>query len=97
MSCERVVRTEDLLQEGSFHTLRINRMMTDGVIEAPLGAHPTSCEPDYGRDDAFLQAYAQSAADERAWADFSGRYLGLESHDGYRRAIEKSREKESPR
>ena len=28
--------------EGSEHTLRINRMMTDGVVEAPGGAHFTS-------------------------------------------------------
>ena len=42
MSCERVVETADLLEEGSIHTLKINRMMIDGVIEAPQGAHFTS-------------------------------------------------------
>src|SRR3981081_400886 len=31
VSCERVVPTEDLLKEGSVHTLRINRSMVDGV------------------------------------------------------------------
>src|SRR5215210_1997766 len=35
VSCERVVATEDLLKEGSVHTLRVNRMMTAGVVEAP--------------------------------------------------------------
>src|SRR5207237_4516375 len=53
MSCEKIVKTEDLLREGAVHTLKINRMMTDGVIEAPHGAHFTTCEPDYDRDEAF--------------------------------------------
>ncbi len=97
LSCERVVATEDLLAEGSFHTLRINRMMVDGVIEAPLGAHFTSCEPDYPRDDAFLQAYAKSAQDESAWAAFSARYLALKSHAEYRTVIAGSLPKEPAR
>ena len=53
ISAERVVETEDLLKEGSVHTLRINRFMTDGVVEAPNGAHFTSCEPDYRRDESI--------------------------------------------
>jgi glutaconate CoA-transferase subunit A len=76
VSCERVVATADLLTEGSFHTLRVNRSMVDGVIEAPNGAHFTSCEPDYGRDEPFQQEYATAAADPDAWATFAGRYLG---------------------
>lgn len=75
VSCERVVATEDLLAEGSFHTLRVNRSMVDGVIEAPGGAHFTTCEPDYGRDEAFQRAYATAAADPDAWAAFTARFL----------------------
>jgi glutaconate CoA-transferase subunit A len=86
MSCERIVPTEDLLREGSIHTLRINRMMVDGVVEAPLGAHFTECPPDYGRDEAFQREYATAAADPAAWAAFSARYLAA-PHDEYRRAV----------
>jgi len=75
VSCERVVATSDLLDEGSFHTLRVNRSMVDGVIEAPGGAHFTSCEPDYGRDEEFQKAYAAAAADPDAWSAFGRRYL----------------------
>src|SRR5213078_5307707 len=67
VSCERVVATEDLLKEGSVHTLRVNRSMVDGVIEAPGGAHFTSCEPDYGRDEAFQRAYVDAAGDADRW------------------------------
>ena len=75
LSCERVVATESLLDEGTFHTLRINRSMVDGVIEAPNGAHFTTCEPDYGRDEAFQKAYATAAANPDDWRAFSERFL----------------------
>ena len=39
--------------------------MTDGVVEAPIGAHFTECVPDYGRDEAFQKEYAASAKDAR--------------------------------
>src|SRR3954469_23575917 len=35
MSCEKIVSTADLAAGGPLQSLRINRMMTDGVIEAP--------------------------------------------------------------
>jgi glutaconate CoA-transferase subunit A len=90
LSCERVVPTEDLLKEGSVHTLRINRSMVDGVIEAPDGAHFTSCEPDYGRDEAFQKAYAAAAADADSWATFSARYLEVGSEEEYQQAVRSS-------
>jgi len=86
VSVEKVVPTDDLLKEGTFHTLKVNRSMVDGVIEAPRGAHFTSCEPDYGRDEAFQRSYATAAADAASWAAFVERYLeGTE--DDYQRAV----------
>jgi glutaconate CoA-transferase subunit A len=75
MSCERIVDTEDFPKEGSEQTLKINRMMTDGVLEAPHGAHFTHCIPDYPRDEEFQRIYAASAASPEAWAEFRSRYL----------------------
>jgi glutaconate CoA-transferase subunit A len=75
VSFERVVPTEQLLREGTFHTLRINRSMVDGVIEAPNGAHFTNCQPDYERDETFQKAYATAAADPEQWAAFTERFL----------------------
>ena len=86
VSVEKVVPTDDLLKEGSFHTLKVNRSMVDGVIEAPRGAHFTSCEPDYGRDEAVQRTYAAAAGDPASWAAFVERYLdGTE--DDYQRAV----------
>jgi glutaconate CoA-transferase subunit A len=86
LSCERVIATDELVREGSFHTLAINRSMVDGVVEAPKGAHFTSCEPDYGRDEAFQKSYAVAAADAESWAAFSARYLEGSEAD-YHRAV----------
>jgi glutaconate CoA-transferase subunit A len=87
VSCERIVATEDLVKEGGVHTLRVSRMMVDGVIESPGGAHFTSCVPDYDRDESFQKEYAAAAGDPDAWATFSRRYLDTASEDDYRRAV----------
>ena len=94
MSCERIIPTEELLTEGTVHTLRINRMMVDGVVEAPLGAHFTECLPDYGRDEEFQREYAQSAKDPEAWSAFKTRYIDVGPHEAYRALI--SGQGESP-
>ena len=87
MSCEQIVETSDLQKAGSVHTLRINRSMVDGVIEAPGGAHFTECPPDYGRDEKFQKEYATAAKDESAWAEFQHKYLSLESEAAYQEAV----------
>jgi glutaconate CoA-transferase subunit A len=86
LSCERIVPTEDLAKEGPPQTLRINRLMTDGVVEAPGGAHFTSCLPDYDRDDAFQQEYTGSAKGADEWQAFKGKYVDV-SHDDYRKVV----------
>jgi len=91
VSTERVVATEALLDEGSIHTLRVNRSMVDGVVEAPGGAHFTSCEPDYGRDEAFQRHYAATAKDPDAWADFRARFVDVDE-DAYRAAVRELQE-----
>jgi glutaconate CoA-transferase subunit A len=75
LSCERIVDTAQLLAAGPPQTLKINRMMVDGVVETPRGAHFTTCSPDYGRDERFQKAYAAAAASAEAWAEFADRFL----------------------
>jgi glutaconate CoA-transferase subunit A len=87
MTCEKLVRTEDLLKEGTLHTLKINRTLVDGVIETPNGAHFTECPPDYERDEAFQREYAATARDPEAWARFRQTYLECESEAAYQEAV----------
>ena len=89
MSCEQLVETSDLHKGGSFHTLRINRSMVDGVIETPGGAHFTECPPDYGRDEAFQREYAATAKDPEAWDAFKARYLDVPEAEYQQRVRER--------
>lgn len=73
LSCESIVDTAELAGLGPPQSLLLNRMMVDGVVETPGGAHFTSCVPDYGRDEHFQRAYAQAAAGD--WPAFADRYL----------------------
>jgi glutaconate CoA-transferase subunit A len=87
LSCERLVEPDDLLAEGPVQTLRINRLMTDGVIETPTGAHFTSCPPDYERDEAFQREYAATAKSADAWDEFRTKYIDVGEHDEYRKVV----------
>lgn len=87
MSVERVVPTEDLIAGGAVQTLKVSRLMTDGVIEAPFGAHFTECPPDYARDEAFQREYAASAKDPEAWTAFRTKYIDCGDHAEYRKVV----------
>jgi glutaconate CoA-transferase subunit A len=86
VSCERVVPTAELAATGGVGSLRIPRMLVRGVVEAPRGAHFTSCDPDYGRDEEFQRAYVAAAKDRDAWPEFARRYLDGSEAD-YQRAV----------
>jgi len=75
LSCERVVPTAGLAGSGPPQSLLVNRAMVHGVVEAPGGAHFTSCVPDYGRDEAFQARYAAAAADPLDWQRFRAEFL----------------------
>ena len=85
-SVEQVVPTEDLAGLGPVQAMKISRLMTHGVVEAPKGAHFTECVPDYGRDEAFQRAYTASAKSDEAWDAFRAKYIDV-TEDEYQRAI----------
>ena len=77
LSCERI--TDDL---GELTRRRIARWMVHGVVEAPGGAHFTSCVPDYDRDEPFQKEYATAAKDPDLWKAFSARFLEVDDYAG---------------
>jgi glutaconate CoA-transferase subunit A len=81
VSCERVVDTAELARLGCIHTLYLNRALVDGVVEAPCGAHPTSCHPAYGIDVEHLKVYSAASGDD-GWAAYRQRYVDVD-HDRY--------------
>ncbi|WP_333776749.1 CoA transferase subunit A [Streptomyces sp. IBSBF 3136] len=85
VSCERIVDTAELTKEAAPQSLLLKRLSVTGVVEAPNGAHFTSCAPDYGRDEEFQRAYASMP-----WPEFTKRFLGGDEEE-YRRAVRRWR------
>ncbi|MEV6023185.1 CoA-transferase [Streptomyces sp. NPDC052036] len=81
VSCERIVDTAELTKEAAPQTLLIKRHTVTGVVEAPHGAHFTSCAPDHERDEAFQRHYATTA-----WPEFADRFLTGDEH-AYQSAV----------
>lgn len=67
VSVERTVPTAELAAAaGDVTRLRVNRTFVTGVVEAPGGARPTGCDPDYERDEAWQAGWFATAKDEAA-------------------------------
>ena len=88
LSVEKVVATEELVKSVPPQALLINRMMVDTVVEAPNGAHFTTAEPDYRRDEKFQRHYAEAAGSDETWAQFVETYLSGSEAD-YQAAVRK--------
>src|SRR4029079_15844957 len=87
LSCEEVVDTAGLTIDSPVQRLLISRMMVDGVVETPNGAHFTTCTPDYERDEKFQKAYAAAAGgSDEDWAAFEQRFLAGDE-DAYQAAV----------
>ena len=89
ISAEKVVDTDKLAGHGTIHQMRISRMMVDGVVEAPGGAHFTLCDPEYARDEAVQRDYAASAKSPEAWAEFRANWVDI-AEDEYQRKVQEA-------
>ncbi|TPQ18666.1 CoA transferase subunit A [Streptomyces sporangiiformans] len=74
VSCEQLVDTigtaEPAKAAAAPQTLLVKRHSVTGVVEAPGGAHFTSCVPDHDRDESFQRLYATTP-----WPEFAERFL----------------------
>ena len=95
LSCEQVVDTAGLTVDVPVQRLLVSRMMVDGVVETPHGAHFTTCTPDYERDEKFQRTYAAAAkGSDEEWAGFEERFLSGDE-DTYQSAVRAFREEVS--
>lgn len=77
LETDRLVTTEELVEEVPIQRLLLNRLNVDRVVHTPNGAHFTFAG-DYGRDEAFQRFYAESAKDPESWTAFSDRFLAVD-------------------
>ena len=86
VTVEKIVPTAELdMKKNSRYNL-VERAMITGVAEAPLGAHPSSADPDYQLDLKHIKAYVESAASPEAWAEYKAKYIDVSEAD-YQAAI----------
>src|SRR5437660_2328718 len=95
LSCERIMPTASLAGSGPPQSLLVNRAMVHGVVEAPGGAHFTSCVPDYGRDEAFQARYAAAAAEPADWQRYRTEFLDSGEAE-YQAAVRRFTESQRP-
>jgi glutaconate CoA-transferase subunit A len=81
---ERVASTEEVAAAG----ITIPAHLVAAVAEAPFGAHPTSCYPDYAYDRSHLREYVEAAATAEGATEYLGRYVtGAPSEEGYLKLV----------
>lgn len=82
------VIANDEVRRNSHRTLASSRNV-DGIIEAPYGSHPFSCEGYYTPDRSWLEEYVESAnqaidGDGDRWTTFLDKYVhGPSNHFDY--------------
>ena len=54
------------------------RCFVTGVVEAPLGAHPTTSPPHHGWDLKALKRYTAAAGEEGGWARYMDEVIGAD-------------------
>jgi glutaconate CoA-transferase subunit A len=83
VTVERLVDTEAVGAAG----IVVPAFLVDAVVEAPLGAHPTSCYPHYTYDRAHLRAWVTAAADDAGVREYLARYVDDGGEASYQAAI----------
>ena len=74
VSCEVLdERLELSAEQARFNTFE--RYLVTGVVHAPLGAHPTTCAPNYGWDMAHFKQYVASSQEENGWQGYMQTYV----------------------
>jgi glutaconate CoA-transferase, subunit A len=80
VTSEEIVERMDLAHSDMAKSNLFERYWVTGVVEAPLGAHPTTAHDVYGWDAEHLKEYAAYATQENGWQQYFDNYVaGSES------------------
>lgn len=88
VTVERVVPHTEVAEAG----VVLPALAVTAVVEAPFGAHPTSCYPRYTYDRGHLGEWVKGAATDEGVGEYLDRYVfAPASEEGYRRAVGEDR------
>lgn len=74
VTCERIVDTDTF--RAAPEATGFPSFAVDHVVEAPNGAWPTACWPEYSYDGDFYRAYQAASRDPAAYAAFLEEHIG---------------------
>jgi len=81
---ERLASTEEVAAAG----ITVPAHLVAAVAEAPFGAHPSSCYPDYAYDRNHLREYVAVAATAKGATEYVERFVtGAQTEEGYRKLL----------
>ncbi|WP_395407513.1 CoA transferase subunit A [Pseudoduganella sp. UC29_106] len=85
VSCDELVDSSWFAQGDEARYVHWERAVTTAVVHAPCGAHPTSCAPLYGFDQAHFKQYAAGAREPQGWQEYAERYIACGEEEYLRR------------
>jgi glutaconate CoA-transferase subunit A len=81
---ERVASTDEVADAG----ITVPAHLVTAVAEAPFGAHPTSCYPEYAYDRNHLRQYVAAAATAEGASEYLAHYVtGAPTELAYRKLV----------
>lgn len=79
-----IVSCDELVDSEYFHenpqearTVFWERSKTNRLVHVPCGAHPSSCNPLYGVDEAHFKQYAASAKQAQGWQNYFNKFVAV--------------------
>lgn len=75
VTTEELVDRMDLSYPDTVKSNLFERCLVTGVVEAPLGAHPTAAHDLYGWDAEHLKEYAELARQDGGWTTYFEKYV----------------------
>lgn len=75
VTTEELVDRMDLSYPDTVKSNLFERCLVTGVVEAPLGAHPTAAHDLYGWDAEHLKEYAELARQDNGWTTYFEKYV----------------------
>jgi len=78
VSAEQIVKTSEFKKAEVAVYNRFERNLVDGVFHSEGGAHPTSCDPNYGIDIAHLKEYSQASD---SFEDYYKKFINISKNE----------------
>ncbi|MDN3653819.1 CoA-transferase [Thalassotalea ponticola] len=86
VSTENLVDSDHFYQAEQANRVHWERNHTTGVVHIPGGAHPTSCQPEYGFDVEHFKAYSR-AAKEGGFSGYAEQFINNQDEQAYQSAV----------